>query len=110
MPPANIPGTLVAIVFGSTFGPRVFGSISIPAFFVSNLSLSHAFDLRHGQLGLTFYVNNLLNAKYYASAWVYRAWQGAVAEDGSARDPYYLEAGVFPQATRNWMLKVSWRF
>ena len=82
----------------------------IPAFFVSNLSLSHAFDLRHGQLGLTFYVNNLLNAKYYASAWVYRAWQGAVAEDGSARDPYYLEAGVFPQATRNWMLKVSWRF
>ena len=31
-------GTLVAIVAGSTFGPRVFGSISTPAFFVSSFS------------------------------------------------------------------------
>ena len=33
-----MPGTLVAIVFGSTFGPRVAGSISTPAFLVSSFS------------------------------------------------------------------------
>ncbi len=31
LPPANMPGTLVDI-FASTFGPRVFGPTSTPAF------------------------------------------------------------------------------
>ncbi len=72
----------------------------VPAYFVSNLVLSHSFTLRHGTLGLSAYVNNLLNNDYYASAWVYRAWQGEE----------YLEAGLYPQAMRNFLLKVFWRF
>ena len=75
----------------------------IPAFFVTDLSLSHWFPLGKGRLGLSLYVNNLLNLEYYAYAWVYRAWQG-----GS--DPLYVEAGLYPQATRNFMGKLSFIF
>ncbi|MBP3202409.1 MAG: TonB-dependent receptor [Bacteroidales bacterium] len=73
---------------------------SIPAAWVMNLQLSHRFKLPFGELGLAFYVDNLLNLKYYGSAWVYRAWDGAD----------YLEAGVYPQAPRNYMLKASLSF
>ena len=72
----------------------------IPSFFVSDLSLSHVFPLSFGNLGISFYVNNLFDREYYAYAWVYRAWDGSD----------YLEAGLYPQATRNMMLKVSLSF
>ena len=72
----------------------------IPAFFVADCSLSHSFPLPFGQLGVSVYVNNLLNREYYAYAWVYRAWQGEE----------YLEAGLYPQATRNLMFKLAFSF
>ncbi len=72
----------------------------IPAWFVTDLSLSHSILLPFGTLGVSVYVNNLLDKEYYAYAWVYRAWQGSE----------YLEAGLFPQATRNAMLKLSLSF
>jgi iron complex outermembrane receptor protein len=76
----------------------------IPAFFVTDLSLCHSIPLRRGgTIGLSFYVNNLLNLEYYAYAWVYRAWQGGA-------DPYYLEAGLYPQAPRNFMGKITLSF
>ena len=75
----------------------------IPDFFVADLSLSHTFDIPCGSLELSLYVNNLLNRSYYAYAWVYRAWQG-----GS--DPMYLEAGLYPQAPRNYMGKIAFSF
>ena len=76
----------------------------IPAFFVTDLSLTHSFRLRGGyDLGVSLYVNNLLNLEYYAYAWVYRAWQGGA-------DPIYLEAGLYPQATRNFMGKITLSF
>jgi len=75
----------------------------IPAFFVTDLSLSHSFDIPWGSLELSIFVNNLLNRSYYAYAWVYRAWQG-----GS--DPMYLEAGLYPQAPRNFMGKIAFSF
>ena len=78
-------------------------SRSIPAYFVSNLSLSHEFDMRTGALGLSFYVNNLFNNMYYADGW---CWKNMVEEDGAMVDGI----GVYPQAPRNFMLKVSWRF
>lgn len=74
----------------------------VPAYFVSNLSLMHEFDLGTGKLGLTGYVNNLFNRLYYASAWVYRA----VFADGGT----YREEGLYPQPPANFMLKLSWRF
>ena len=78
-------------------------SRSIPAYFVSNLSLSHEFDLGNGKLGLSAYVNNLLNNMYYADGW---CWKNVVEEDGSLIDGI----GVYPQAPRNFMVKVSYRF
>ena len=78
----------------------------IPAFFVTDLALSHSFKMPVGNLGIALYVNNLLNLEYYAYAWVYRAWQGA--SDGG--DPIYLEAGLYPQAPRNFTVKATYSF
>ena len=78
-------------------------SRSIPAYFVSNLSLSHEFDLGSGKLGLSAYVSNLQNNMYYADGW---CWKNVVEEDGSLIDGI----GVYPQAPRNFMVKVSYRF
>lgn len=74
----------------------------IPGYFTANLSVSHEFSLKEGKLGLSGYVNNLFNKRYYADAWVYRAH----FNDGS----WYQEEGVFPQAPVNFILKVSYRF
>ncbi len=74
----------------------------VPAYFVSNLSLFHEFDLGTGKLGMTGYVNNLLNRTYYASAWVYRAF---FATGGK-----YQDEGLCPQPPVNFMLKLSYRF
>ncbi len=74
----------------------------MPAYFVSNLSVSHEFDLGSGKLGLAGYVNNLFNRTYYASAWVYRA---VFAEGGA-----YQEEGLYPQPPINFLFKLSYRF
>ena len=72
----------------------------IPSFFVMDLSLGHSFPLLGGSLGVSVYVNNLLNREYYAYAWVYRAWDSGE----------YLEAGLYPQAPRNLMVKMAYSF
>ena len=69
---------------------------AIPASWVMDAQLGHRIRLPFGELGISLYVENLLNLKYYGSAWVYRAWDGG----------NYLEAGVYPQAPRNFMIKV----
>ena len=76
---------------------------SIPAYFVSALALSHEFDLGTGKLGIGAYINNLFNNMYYADGW---CWKNIVEEDGSMVDGI----GIYPQAPRNFMLKVSYRF
>lgn len=76
---------------------------SIPAYFVSSLALSHEFDLGTGHLGIGAYMNNLFNNMYYADGW---CWKNIVEEDGSLVDGI----GIYPQAPRNFMLKVSYRF
>ena len=73
----------------------------IPAYNVMNCSLRKDFSVQGGTLGIGLYINNLLNAKYYADAWVYRAMVG-----GSE----YQEEGLFPQAPRNLLLKVTLTF
>ncbi len=77
--------------------------MAVPSYFVSNLSLTHEFKLNSGFLGLSAYVNNLLNSEYYASGWRWEyVYQGT-------RD-METGVGVYPQATRNFMVKVSYRF
>ena len=78
-------------------------SRSIPGYFVSNLSLTHEFTLRHGRLGLGGYVNNLFNNMYYADGW---CWKNILDSDGELYDGI----GIFPQAPVNFMLKISYRF
>ena len=73
----------------------------IPSYNVMNCSLRKDFSVQGGTLGIGLYVNNLLNAKYYADAWVYRAMVGCAE---------YQEEGLFPQAPRNLLLKVSLSF
>ena len=72
----------------------------IPAYFVTDLSISHEIPLSTGSLGVSLFVNNLLNRAYYAYAWVYRAWDGSE----------YVEAGLYPQALRNLMVKLTYSF
>ena len=73
----------------------------IPAYNVMNCSLQKNFPVQGGTLGVGLYVGNVLNAKYYADAWVYRAMVGGAE---------YQEEGLFPQAPRNLLLKVSLSF
>jgi iron complex outermembrane receptor protein len=77
--------------------------VKVPGFFVSNLSIYHGFNIHGGILGLTAYVNNLLNNKYYASGWRYENYD-------SASQNLETYVGVYPQAITNFMLKVSYRF
>ena len=75
----------------------------IPGYFVANVALSHEFDVKHGVIGLSAYVNNALNAKYYADVWVGRSYL-------KAEDIIYQEEGVFPQAPVNFMFKINYTF
>ena len=74
----------------------------IPAYHVCDFSLTHEIPLKTGSLGLGLYVNNVLNNLYYADAWVYIAH----FRDNAP----YQEEGVFPQAPRNCMVRLSYRF
>ena len=76
---------------------------SVPAYFVSNLSLGHEFDLGYGKLGLSFYVNNLFDNLYYADGWAWNVYN----TDTGAVESY---PGIYPQAPLNFMMKVSMRF
>ncbi len=73
---------------------------SIPGYFVANLSLQQTLRFEHYSLEAGLYVNNLLNRLYCGSGWTYRAWQGGA-------EPWYTETGLYPQAPRNWMLRLA---
>lgn len=78
--------------------------LSIPAYFVANLELSHEFNLKNGTLGFAAYVNNLLNHKYYADGWVYHVLDQKTGKDVA------MDTGIFPQAPANFMGKIYFRF
>ena len=68
-------------------------ALSLPGYFVSNLSLTHEFDVRGGKLGVGGFINNLFNNLYYADASVW------------GTDMY-----VYPQAPLNFMLRLTYDF
>lgn len=74
-------------------------SRSIPAYFVSDLALSHSFKA----IALSLHISNLLNSKYYADGW---CWKNVMESDGTVVDGI----GIYPQASVNFMIKVSYRF
>ena len=71
---------------------------SIPAYFVSDISLGFEFL---PSMSLSFHINNLLNNHYYADAWL---WRCRFQEE----DTFYNSIGIYPQAPLNMMLKISW--
>lgn len=73
----------------------------IPAYKIWNFSAAKDFKVGPGNINLALYVGNLFNKNYYADAWVYRAYVGG---------ELYQEEGLFPQALRNVMLKLTFSF
>ena len=76
---------------------------SVPGYFVSNFSLSQRFHFAGAEVEIAFYINNLFNRQYCGSGWVYRAWQGG-------EDPWYQEMGLYPQAPRHWLGRITLMF
>ena len=72
---------------------------TIPAYFVGDLSLGYEIS----SLSFSFHIHNLLNSKYYADAWLWRAY---FQQD----DTYYSDIGIYPQAPVNLMFKVKFAF
>jgi iron complex outermembrane receptor protein len=77
--------------------------LAVPAYFVAGLSAGHTFDLPVGKLAVSAYVNNLLNNLYYAAGWRWESYN----EDSGRID---TGIGVYPQAPRNFMIKLSYSF
>ena len=77
--------------------------LSIPAYYVLDAHAEKVFDAWKGKMTLGAYCNNVLNRDYYADAWVYRA----LFANG---DPEYIEEGLFPQALRNFSVKLRFEF
>ncbi|MBR1509785.1 MAG: TonB-dependent receptor [Bacteroidales bacterium] len=77
--------------------------LAVPAYFVAGLSAGYTFDLPVGKLAVSAYVNNLLNNLYYAAGWRWESYN----EDSGRID---TGIGVYPQAPRNFMIKLSYSF
>lgn len=76
---------------------------SIPSYSVVNAMAGKTIGLSGThKLDISLYINNLLDRDYYADAWVYREQQ----PDGSI----YQSEGLFPQAPRNWSVKLTYMF
>ena len=76
----------------------------LPGYFVNNIKIGYAWKLKSVKsINLQLFVNNLLNLKYEANAWVYRA-------KFANGDPEYREDGFFPQAGINFMARVGVEF
>ena len=79
---------------------------SIDAFFVNNLRLSYDFSIKEWKhLSLHLSVNNLFNAKYEMSGWVWSCYYRQ--PDGSLKP--YTEKSYFPQAGVHFMASLRCR-
>lgn len=79
--------------------------MEIPSYFVMNASVSHEFKLGRAVLGLSAYVNNILNRDYFAYGWRWEA-----CGEGASKDEIVSGIGVYPQAPVNVMFKAWYAF
>ena len=78
---------------------------------IRSLTLSHEFRLaetsdtgsRKSTVGLSLHVGNIFNNMYYADGWCWKNWSEKEKEVADG-------IGIYPQAPRNFMLKLSYRF
>ena len=72
-------------------------------YFVGNLVFSYIYKFkRFGELDIQLFVNNLFDKEYVANAWT-----ESYEYTNGTREIY---TGFYPQATRNFMTKISFRF
>lgn len=96
----NLAGKQVSKQFLDNSGDKV---KSIDAYFIVNLSAGYTFTTKSlGTFQLQLFVNNLLNRKYVANGWA----ATDAFEDGSV--VHYI--GYYPQATRNYMARLTLTF
>lgn len=101
--PAFVPRLSISVA-GKYVGKQYYDNTScedrsLPAYTVMSAQAEYSL----GKIKFAIFVDNMLNRKYVADAWVYRARFA----DGSAD---YVEDGMFPQAGINGILKVSYTF
>ena len=77
--------------------------LAIPAYWVLGASARVSCPVGGGSLTFSLHVNNLLNRLYYASGW---RWESCDPATGDI----FTGVGVYPQATRNFILKASYSF
>ncbi len=78
---------------------------SIPAYFVSNASVNYSFKpMQWGKIELDLFVNNLLGTEYVANGYASTSFV-----ENSDDTPYHY-VGIYPQATRNFMLRITVKF
>ena len=75
-----------------------------PGYFVSNLVLSHDFNVGTGKLGLRGYVNNLFNQKYYSDV------SGELCYFEKEKNLTTSWTSLYPQATINFMIGLVYSF
>lgn len=83
---------------------------SLPAYSQSNISASYSLGLKKcgvKEVILGINLNNVFDAHYAASGWVYSA---IYASGGHTNDNRYREIGYIPMAGRNFMANVTLKF
>ncbi|MFK7771394.1 MAG: TonB-dependent receptor [Saprospiraceae bacterium] len=89
----------------------------LDAFFYSDLRIGYSIQTKWvKEIGITFLVRNIFDAKYSNNGWTYRF--ESKGYDGRDDDPYtrlendstYNLTGFFPQAGRNYLLGVNLKF
>lgn len=76
---------------------------SIPSYFTSNFSAGYTFAKTEiGTISLQLFANNIFNSKYIANGWA--------STDMFNKEGAYHWIGYYPQATRNYMVKVTVAF
>jgi iron complex outermembrane receptor protein len=79
---------------------------ALKAYLVNNLRVGYLFDLgKAGSIGLNLLVNNVLNELYVSNAWVYSSY----TNNGVSNARYDMK-GLYPQATRNFLLNLVYKF
>ena len=76
---------------------------SLPSYFTTNLSVGYTFEgTQLGTISVQAFVNNLFNSKYSANGWA--------STDMFQKEGAYHWVGYYPQATRNFMVKLTVAF
>ena len=77
--------------------------LSVPAYSVVDIAFSKIFEIQGAVLNVSAHIGNLLDREYYASGWRWESYS-------PSSDSITYGVGIYPQATRNIMVKTSLTF